>query len=225
MRGFSGAFIAITGVFYIMLMTNLMIAVTAAPFWFFAVFADVREVWPWAGLTSILLAPALWGTYAVFRSFFLDTSTSAIRTYFRAWWDSWKRLWPVALFFSAYFSLIAADLWVMKQWGYGSLALPVAAMLAIVGLATASVAWIGLAARPDLGRRAVLKASLYLSIRKAGWSLFSVAILVMIACITWVRPAIGLGLVMCPALCVVWSNSRKVFADYLPESELRGAEE
>ena len=225
MRGFSGAFLAISGIFYVMLMTNILIAITAAPFWFFAVFADVREVWPWAGLTSILLAPALAGAYAVFRAFFLETSSTVIRTYFSAWWTSWKQLWPLALFFSGFFFVVAADLWAMNEWGYGAVALPVAAVLSIVGLATAAVTWVGVAARPDLDRLAIVKASLYLAIRKAGWSVFSVAILVMIACITWVKPAIGLGLVMCPGLCVVWSNSRKIFADYLPESELLGTEE
>jgi len=219
MRGFSGAFLAVSGMLYIMLMTNFLLALTGLPVWMFALMFDLKKSWLWTAIFSILLAPALAGAYSVFKGYSLDGSVTAIRTFFKGWWRSLKRVVPVGVFFQVLFFVVGVDLYVMKHWGYGTLALPIVVVIVAVGSVTAMVSWVGLMDRPDLTRRAVLKASLYLAVRKGGWSFLSLVVLGLTASIIWVKPAIGLGLLLGPALYVVWGNSRRTLFDILPASE------
>ncbi|MCL2735656.1 MAG: hypothetical protein FWD75_03365 [Propionibacteriaceae bacterium] len=219
MRGFSGAFLAVSGMFYIMLMTNILIAVTCLPVWVLGLLVDLRSSWLWVAVFAILLAPALAGADAVFKAYSLDASTAAVRTFFRAWRDSWRRVGLVGLGFQAFFLVVGVDFYVLTLWGYGMLALPITIVLAGVGTVTAMVSWVGLMDRPDLTRIAVVKASLYLVVRKAGWSVFSLVILGVVGSVVWVQPALGLGLLLAPGLYVVWGNSRRTLFDLLPTTE------
>jgi len=223
-KGFAGAFLEITGIIYILLMTNLMIAVTCLPVWVFALLIDIRASWLWLAVTSILLAPALAGAYAVFKDYSLNRSTTAVRTYFSSWWKSWRRVGLVGLGFQVFFLVVGLDFYAMRLWGYGAWALPAAVVLVAVGSVTAMVAWVGLADRPDLKRRDVLKVSLYLAIRKPGWSLLTLVLLVVLAMILWASPALGLGITLAPGLYVVWGNSRRTLLALLPESDRLPAE-
>jgi len=219
MRGFSGAFLAVSGMVYIMLMTNFLLVLTGLPVWVFGLMLDLRKTWLWVAIFSILLAPALAGAYAVFKSYSLDGSVTAIRTFFKGWWSSLRRVLPVGAFFQALFLIVGVDLYVMTLWGYGSLALPVVIVVVALGGVTAMVSWVGLLDRGDLTRRQVMKASLYLSVRKGGWSLLSLVVLGLVGSVIWVKPAVGLGLLLGPALYVVWGNSRRTLAEILPPSE------
>jgi hypothetical protein len=129
---------------------------------------------------------------------------------------------PVGIAAWAVLVVVGVDLAAMTRWGYGALALPIAVVLSAIVLATLVSAWVGLADRPDMTRGAVVKASLYLSVRGAGWSLLSLASFGALGAIVWAKPAIGLGLVLAPALYVVWGNSRRVLMSVLPtEDEVR----
>jgi len=219
MRGFSGAFLAVSGMFYVMLMTNFLLVLTGLPVWVLGLMLDLRKTWLWVAIFAILLAPALAGAYSVFKAYSLDGSLTALRTFFRGWWASLRRVLPVGVFFQALFFVAGVDLYVMTLWGYGSLALPVVVVVVALGTVTAMVSWVGLLDRPDLGRWAVVKACVYLAVRKPGWSLLSLVVLGLAASIIWVKPAIGLGLLLGPALYVVWGNSRRTLTEILPPGE------
>ena len=219
MRGFAGAFISVAGLVYVMLMTNFMIALTCLPVWVLAILVDLRVSWLWVAATAILLSPALAGAYAVFKAYSLEGSTAAIRTYFRAWWGTWKRLWPVALGAVGLFFVVGVDFYATTLWGYGMLTLPLTVVLVCLGLGTALNAWVALVDRPDLTRWTVVKACLYLCVRKAGWTLLSLVVIGALASIIWVRPAVGLGILMAPGLYVVWGNCRRTLVSLLPAAE------
>jgi len=217
MKAFSGAFMALFGLVYVMLMTNLMLAVTCAPVWILAVFVPLNLSWLWVAVTAILLAPALAGTYEVFKGYSVDKSYSAIRPFFRAWWRSWRRVGLPGLAFQGFFFVVCVDFYTLGLWGYAMVALPVTVVLLVVGVATALVSWVGLLERPDLPRRAVIKAAVYLAIRKFGWTVISLLVVAALAMVTYERPAIGLGLLIGPALYVVWGNSRRTLSSILPD--------
>ena len=219
MRGFSGAFLAVSGMVYVMLMTNVLLVVTGLPVWVFGLMLDLRKTWLWVAIFAILLAPGLAGAYSVFKAYSLDASVTAIRTFFRGWWGSLRRVLPVGVLFQVLFFVLGVDLYVMTLWGYGSLALPMVIVIGALAGVTAMVSWVGLLDRPDLSRWAVMKASLYLAVRKGGWSLLSLVVLGVEASIIWVKPAVGLGLLLGPALYVVWGNSRRTLTEILPPSE------
>ncbi|MDR2974586.1 MAG: hypothetical protein LBV00_07710 [Propionibacteriaceae bacterium] len=219
MRGFSGAFLNISGLLYIMLATNVMVAVTCLPVWMLALLVDLRYSWLWVVVTAILLAPALAGAFGVFKRYSVEGSTDAIRTYFRVWASSWKRVWPVGLAFVGFATILGLDLYAVTLWGFGTLALPITVVLATLALITVLVSWVALFDRPDLTRRAVVKASLYFAVRHPGWSLLSLGVLATVGSIIWVKPAIGLGLLIGPALYIIWGNSRRTLRSILPTDE------
>jgi uncharacterized membrane protein YesL len=215
-KGFAGGFLTVTGLLYVMLATNLALVVTAAPWWGLALLVDLRLSWPWAGLCAILLAPGLAGAYAVFAAYSRDGDIGALRGFFASWRASWRRVWPVGLALQGLVLVVGVDLYALTLWGYGLVGLPIAAVLIGLAILTGLISWVGLAERPDLTRRAVVRASLYLGVRKFGWSALSLLVLGLVASITWARPAIGLGLLLAPGLYVIWGNSRRTLSPILP---------
>jgi uncharacterized membrane protein YesL len=171
----------------------------------------------WVAVTFILLSPALAAADAVFHDYSVNASVTPFRTYARAWWHAWPRVVLPGLAITAFLFIVGVDFYAVTLWGYGTLVLPLTVILAAAALITMAVSWVGLTERPDLTRRAVVKASLYLAVRKFGWSLLSLVVLAAVAAITYSHPAIGLGLLSGPALYVVWGNSRRTLTDLLPE--------
>jgi len=216
----AGAFASIFNVVYLVVGLNILLALTCAPVWLLALFVPLKNSWLWLALSGVLLGPALAGAYAVFRAFKIDESVTIFKTYLTEWAHSWRRVWLPALCLSLCGLVIGLDVYVMWRWGHLALALPLAVVLVALGFATASVAWVGFAARPDLGWWAVVKASAYLAVRQPGWSLLTLIMLAVAAAAIWVSPLIGLGLVVTPVLYVVWSDSRRVFARFLPADEV-----
>ena len=219
MRGLSNALGGIFNAVYVGIVVNVCLALTCAPVWVLATLIPLQESWPWVVLSGILMAPALAGVYAVFRAYSLDGSVAPFRTYFLTWAQSWPRVFLPGLGMTALFLVIGLDFVVMAGWGLGLVALPVAVMLVALCLATACVAWVGLAARPDLTRWGVVRGSLYLAVRSPGWSLVALTALAVGAGAVWVQPLIGVGLAASPVLYVVWLSSRRIFSRYLPASE------
>jgi len=224
MKGLAGVFGAIFNVIYLVVGVNLLLAVTCAPVWVLALFVPLKNSWLWLALSGILLAPALAGAYAVFRGYRVDESITIFKTFLTTWATSWPRVWRPGLCLVAGALIVGLDVYVMWRWGMLMAALPVAILLVAVALATACVAWVGFAARPDLGWWDVVKGSAVLAVRQPGWSLLTLIMLGIGAAAAWVQPIIGLGLVVTPVLYVVWSNSRQIFAKFLPASELADQE-
>jgi len=220
MKGLAGAFGSIFNIVYLVIGLNLLLAVTCAPVWLLALFVPLKNSWLWLAVSGILLAPALAGAYAVFRAYKVDESVTIFKTYLTAWAASWPRVWRPGLCLVAGSLIVGLDVYVMWRWGMLMGALPVAVVLVAGALATACVAWVGFAAQPDVGWWDVVKGSAALAVRQFGWSLLTLIMLVVAAAAVWVSPLIGLGLVVTPVLYVVWSDSRHIFARFLPADEV-----
>jgi len=218
MKGFAGAFTSVFGLLYVMLATNLMLVVAGLPFWALALFGDLRVTWLWAVLTAPLLIPAMAGAFAVFTAYSVEADLSPVHTFWRAWRAGWRRVGPAGLACWGLLVVLGADLFMATRWGFGALALPVCVVLAALAVIVWVTSCVGLLARPDLPRLAVVKASLWLGVRHGGWSLLSLAVLSALAAIVWTKPAIGLGLLAAPALYVVWGDARHVLRSLLPAS-------
>ncbi|MCL1841779.1 MAG: hypothetical protein FWF75_08560 [Propionibacteriaceae bacterium] len=214
MKGLAGALSTVFNVLYLGIALNLCLALTCAPVWILATLVPLRNAWPWLAASSLLLAPALAGAYAVFAAYRLDGSVTVPTTYFKAWARSWRRVWAPGLGLVAYFLVIALDWYVVGRWGHAIAVLPVAVVLVALGLASACVAWIGLTTRPDLTRPDVVRGSIFLAVRHPGRSLVMLAALVILAGAVWLQPVVGLGIVAAPALYVVWTNAQHAFARF-----------
>jgi len=216
-KGFPSAFWAVSGLVFVGLATNLLVAVVAAPFWALALAGDLRATWPWAAIAALLLGPAVMGANAVFTAYTRDGDTGAVRAFWRGWRGTLRRVMPAWLALWVFLIVVGTDLYAMRAWGLGSLALPVCGVLIALALVTALTAGVGLAERPDLARFVVVKAAVYLSVRRPGWSLVSAAVLAVVARVVWVSPLLGLGVLTAPALYVIWGNARRVLARFIRE--------
>jgi hypothetical protein len=85
---------------------------------------------------------------------------------------------------------------------------PVLGVLAVAALGTGAVSLVAIADDPGARLRDVLRAALYLSVRR--WYLTIVTLLVLGTQVALfaTMPAIALGLTAAPALYLAWANSR-----------------
>jgi uncharacterized membrane protein YesL len=101
----------------------------------------------------------------------------------------------------------------------GVVVVPLLGVLAVVALGVTLVGLVAIAEEPRARLRDVLRASLYLAVRR--WYLTAVSLLV-VAGQFWLfasLPAIALGLTAAPALYLAWANSRFTLRPVLETEE------
>lgn len=95
-------------------------------------------------------------------------------------------------------------------WGsrIGAVAIPFFVTVGVLTVATATLALVGLAERGDVRVRDLLRAALYLAVRRWYLSAASLVVVGLGLAMVATRPVLGLGLAAAPLLYVVWANSR-----------------
>ena len=89
-----------------------------------------------------------------------------------------------------------------------AVAVPVLVTLAVLVVSTATLALVGVVERPRARVRDLLRAGLYLAVRRWYLTAVSLFVLGLLVALVAARPAVGLGLAAAPLLYVVWANSR-----------------
>ncbi|MDR0591916.1 MAG: hypothetical protein LBG60_01390 [Bifidobacteriaceae bacterium] len=213
-RSFGQAFLAISSTAYLMLGVSALTALATAPAWGVALTTDLAATWPALVLAAPLAGPALYAAFACF-SDHAQGGLKVFGVYARAWPVGLRRAGPFGLAASALGAVIAVDAFAAARAGAGTPALPALAALAVVGAVVAATFLTAVAAAQEFGsvrRRDLAKAALYCSVRRGGWSLFTLAALALwLAALT--RGAVwALAVALGPALYLAWSNSRHVLA-------------
>ncbi|WP_432492524.1 ferredoxin-NADPH reductase [Kineococcus auxinigenes] len=203
-------YLHVAGVVYVALATNLALAVVLAPLLVAVlVVPDVTAGWPLLVLlTGALGAPALAAAAAVFSSFSTDGTTAVLRTFARSWARSLRRAVPLGSAAGAVLVVVGVDAVVLAGTTWGALTLPLLAVVALLAVAVAVLAAVQLAERPGARLRDVVRPSVWVAVRRWPFTLFSLAVLALLAAAVASRPALGLGLAAAPLLYVVWANSR-----------------
>jgi uncharacterized membrane protein YesL len=205
------------GTVYTGLVTNLLLVVACLPAVVLLVTTDPRASWPAYAAVAPLLAPALTATFAVFSAFTSEGTTTPVRTFWRAYRTHFRRALAIGALATAAVVVLAVD--VAAVWGarVGAAAIPVFVTLIVLVLATTVVA---LAAVPELRGsrlRDLLRASLYLAVRRWYLSSASLLVLALLGAVVAARPAVGLGLVAAPLLYVAWGGSRYALRALIPD--------
>jgi uncharacterized membrane protein YesL len=195
------------GMVYTGLMTNLLLAIACLPFLVLLATTDPATSWPALALTAPLLAPAAVAAFAVFRAFSVEGTTTVVRTFVGSWWRHLRRSLAIGALASAIGVVAAVDVQFFLGQRAGAVAIP--ALVTTIVL-TAAVALVALAAVPETdGRlRDVLRASLFLAVRRWYLTAASLAVLSLLAGVVAARPAVGVGLAAAPLLYAVWGASR-----------------
>jgi uncharacterized membrane protein YesL len=200
----------VAGVVYVALATNAALAVALSPLLFvLVVVPDVAAGWPvLVLLVGMVGAPALAATAAVFHAASVDGSTAAFRAFARAWVRTAPRAVPLGAVAGAVLVVVGVDAVALRGTSWGALTLPLLMVLALLVVAVSVLGTVALAERPDVRLRQVLRASLWLAIRRWPFTLVSLGVLLVLGAAIVLRPALGVGLAASPLLYLVWVNSR-----------------
>jgi uncharacterized membrane protein YesL len=197
----------IVSMVYLVMMVNLSLVLAALPLVALLITTDPVSSWPLLAVAAPLAAPAVGATPATFTAYGRGENRIA-----RTFWGAWRAGWLKSAALGAMGAAIAVVVLVdFKAVAGSEIAPAVVPLLAVILLVTAVVSMLGLVAlgqEPGARLRDVIKASLYLGLRRWYLTLLSfVAIGTQVALFT-TMPAIALGITAAPAFYVVWANSR-----------------
>jgi len=208
MRPSYGTFNQVFGIAYVVLMTNALLTVACLPL-VVALFAtDLSSSWPLLALLAPLCAPALVSAYTVFAVYTEEGTVDVARTFARAWRSQLRRSLAVGAPTVGVLVVLAVDVRAVWESRVGALAIPFFATVAVLTAATATLALVGVVERPEVRVRALVRAALYLAVRRWYLSAASLVVLGLLVGVVATRPAPGLGLAAAPLLYAVWANSR-----------------
>lgn len=199
------------GYAYAILMTDLLLVLANLPLAALLFAArDALQAWPTTLLASLTLAPSLAGAFEVLRRL---RSEEPARP-FAAFWHGYRRRGAAAgligLAAGAVVGFVLYDGAILTGTLWAPLAAPALALAAAWALATCSTAVAGLVLYPRASTRAILKAAIYLSVRRWYFSVFALALMGIAAAAVIVQPVLG-ALVPALLLYVVFANADFAF--------------
>ncbi|UFU06771.1 DUF624 domain-containing protein [Ruania halotolerans] len=206
----------VIGIGYLVLGTNAMLLVGALPLVVLLISTDPVTSWPALLSAGVLATPALTAAFAVFLHYSRTHGTDVIRTFWRAWAVHLRRSLAIAAMWTATAVVLAVD--VLALWGsrLGAVLTPVLVVLLVLATATALLALVASVERPEARLRDVLRASVYLGVRRWYLTLVSFLVLGLLAGLFVAHPALAVGLAATPLLYTAWGNSRYTLKPVLP---------
>lgn len=214
-----GTWAAILGVLHFGLMVNLLVLLAALPLLLLLFTTDPALSWPLLALAAPLAAPALTGAFTAFRESAAG-ETRVVRAFLRGWRATWRTAMLIGLLATATVVVLLVDVRAASDTAASVVVVPVLGLLTVIAVATALVGLVGLAEAPAARMRDILKAALYLGVRRWYLTALSFAVLgVQFAVFTTV-PAIAVGLTGAPALYVAWANGRHTLRPVLDLEEV-----
>ncbi|WP_164990389.1 YesL family protein [Agromyces albus] len=183
------------------------------------VVAQPLAAWPFLLLCAVPLGPAITAAFSCFERARRTGDLRPMRDFWIAYAGTARRalgVWVATLVLGA---ILVLD--VMFLWGTEFAAL-VGPLLAVVGallVVTALGSFAGIARHPESRVRDILKAALFLAVRRWPVSLVTLAILGAWATIILAQPVVGVLGLGGFALYLLWSNSAAGYASLTRESE------
>lgn len=210
----------ILGVVYLGLMSNLLVLVAAAPLVVLLITTDPALSWPLLALAAPLAAPALTGAFTAFREFG-HGEPQVVRSFLRGWKATWRKGMLIGAAAAASVVVLLVDVRAVSALPASVVVVPVLALLTVIAVATGLVSLVALAEAPQARMRDILKAALYLSVRRWYLTALSFAVLGVQLALFTTMPAIAIGLTCAPALYIAWANSRYTLRPVLDLEEAR----
>ena len=197
----------IAGVLYLGLVTNVLLVLTCLPLVLLLITTDPALSWPLLAAAAPLCAPALSAAFATFGAFGRGSVTPA-RTFFAAWRAAWRRAFAIGALVTAVVVVLLVDVRFFADSVASVAVVPALGVLAVVVVAVGLLGLVAIADTPRARLRDVVRASLYLGVRRWYLTVVSLMVLGIQAALFTTMPAVALGLTAAPALYLAWSNSR-----------------
>lgn len=206
----------IFGVAYLGLMTNLALVVACLPLVVLLVITDPALSWPLLAAVAPLCAPALTAAFQAFRAHGAG-DPQVVRAFVRGWRRTWRKSMLVGAVVAAGLVVVLVDVRFFSPMQAGVAIIPALGVIAVLLLAAGLVSLVALAEEPTARLGVVVKAALYLSVRRWWLSLVSLAVLALQVALFTAMPAIAIGLTAAPALYVAWANARYILRPVLAD--------
>ncbi|HEY0187605.1 MAG TPA: ferredoxin-NADPH reductase [Cellulomonas sp.] len=205
------------GAAYLALAANLLLVAVTLPLVLLLLGTDPRSSWLLISVAAVLAGPGLGALFTLFAAYAEQGWTApVVRTFLHGWRATARRAAAIAATTSGVLVVLGVD--IAAFWGRraGAAAIPVLVVLIALVLLTAIGALALLAERPTARLRDLVRAALYLMVRRWYLSVVSVAVLSVLAALVVQAPAFGLGLAPVPAWYLVWANTRHALRPVLP---------
>lgn len=209
------------GLVYTGLMVNVALVVANLPLAFF-VFAvpDPLASWPFFLLLSLTIAPSVAGAFGCFRAMKDDGPPRPLLAFWRSYRRNVLRAFVVGLVAGAIVAIVLLDLAVLASNPLASgllisLVAPTFFVLGVSSLAVTIVALAGFALYPQASAWAVVKASVFLAIKRWYFSVMAIVLVGLIAAAVLLQPILGAFLAPSVLLFAVWSNAHFSFVKLL----------
>jgi uncharacterized membrane protein YesL len=198
------------------LFANLCLAIASAPLLVLLITTDPRRSWPALAIAAVAAAPALPALFAVFRHLTEARRGSVIVAFWSGWWRTLRRSLAIGGGVVVLAVVVVVDLVVLggTRWAVALSGL----LLVVLALAisTAVLALVASVERPGARLRDVLRACLYLAVRRWYLSIAALVILGLQVALFTLHPALAIGLSAAPLLYALWSNARFTLGPILP---------
>lgn len=202
-----GTYTLIAGVVYLALITNVLLVIACLPMVLLLITTDPARSWPLLAAAAPLCAPGVSAAFATFREFSRNGVTPA-RAFIAGWLATWRRAAQLGALVTAIVVVLVVDLRSFADNSIGVAVVPVLAVLTVMVMAVGLVSLVAISDAPKARLRDVIRASLYLCVRR--WYITVVSLLGIATQVALFAniPAIALGLTAAPALYFAWANSR-----------------
>ncbi|WP_163541623.1 DUF624 domain-containing protein [Occultella kanbiaonis] len=204
------------GIAYLVAMTNLMLVLGALPLVLLLITTDPVSSWPALAVAGVAATPAVTAAFAVFRANTLARDAGVVRTFWQAWARHLRRSLAIGALLISTAVVLAVDVVAISGTRPGAVLTPLLVVLFVLAAVTALLALVASVERPDARLREVLKASLYLGVRRWYLTIVSLITLSLLAGLFSLHPALALGLAATPLLYAAWANSRYTLGPVLP---------
>ncbi|MGW9585521.1 ferredoxin-NADPH reductase [Microbacterium sp. NPDC055455] len=214
---------SLIGIIYLALVVNLLLVIACLPLVAVLATTDPLHSWPLVAATAPLATPGVAAAFRAFREHGAG-GLGPIRAFAAGLRDTWRRALLIGAAVTAAVVVLLVDVRMLSNTAVAVVTVPLLAVLVLVAVAVGLVALVALAEAPAARLRDVLRASLYLSLKR--WYLTAASLLALVAqaAVFATAPALGLGLTASAALYFAWTNSRFTLRPVLDLDEKAAAQ-
>lgn len=202
---------------YTFLAVNVLLAVTNAPLVFF-LYAVIEPAasWPFFLALSLTVLPSLGGAFAAFHALRAEESVSRpVAAFFSGYRAAFRRAALTGVAAVVVLFVLGLDLILVAGLPAGAVLIPVLVLAVAAAIVVAVNVAAGAVLLPAARLRDLLKAALYISVRRWYLSFAALALLGIVAGAALVQPVLGVALIPSPLLFIVWSNASYAYASVL----------
>lgn len=197
---------------YTFLMADAALLAANAPlaFMLFAV-PDPLSFWPLFLVLSLTVAPSVAGVFGCFRAMHEGEPPRPFAAFWRGYRRNAGRAFVVGVATALVMAISLFDVTVMAGTGFGLLFGPLFVVLGASAIAVCATALCGFALYEQASAWAIVKASIYLAIKRWYFSAMALVLIGLIIAAVLVQPVLGAALVPGILLFAVWSNAQFSF--------------